>query len=314
MMKFLAVWALMVLVSLAGAQATGEGSAKPLPAGIQVEAVPALWKVTGAHGAGSGTTVYLFGSVHVMRKEVHWETPKAKEAVKASDTMYFEIADVGPDAVKAMQPLVMQMGLDPEHPLSTRIAKSDVDLLDTEVKKLGLPGEQVFEPMQPWLVYLTLSILPAAQAGYDPNGGIDQALMAEAKAANKQVKGFETIEQQLHFLADFPMDQQVTLLHQTLIDLPKSVAEMDEIVGDWTRGDVEKIAKLDNDEMKVKTPVLYDKLLVKRNEQFADDVAGILRDPASGTVFVTVGAAHLAGPDSVVKMLASKGFVATRVE
>ncbi len=312
-MKSAIAWVFFGVVVVAGAQAPGS-AAKALPAGIQVEAVPAMWKVAGEDGSGSQATVYLFGSVHVMRKEVHWETAKVAAAFKASDAAYFEISDLGPDAVKAMQPMIMQMGMDMEHPLSTRIPKADVDLLDTEAKKLGLPGAETFEPMKPWLVYLTLSVLPAMQAGYDPNGGIDQALMAEAKTQHKRVKGFESAEQQLHYLADFPLDQQVMLLHQTLVDLPKSEAETDEIVGDWTHGDVDKIAALDNDEMKVKTPVLYDKLLVKRNEQFAGDIAAILKDPAEGTVFVTVGAAHLAGPDSVVAMLAKKGFVATRVE
>ncbi len=311
MVKSVVAWVFFWVVAVAGAQAPVAAAAKALPAGIQVEAVPAMWKLA---GAGSKATVYLFGSVHVMRKEVHWETAKVAAAFKASDEAYFEISDLGPDAVKAMQPMIMQMGLDMEHPLSTKIPKADVELLDAEAKKLGLPGEETFEPMKPWLVYLTLSVLPAMQAGYDPNGGIDTALMAQAKTQHKRVKGFETAEQQLHFLADFPLDQQVMLLHQTLVDLPKSATEMDEIVGDWTHGDVDKIAALDNDEMKVKTPVLYDKLLVKRNEQFADAVAGILKDPAAGTVFVTVGAAHLAGPDSVVAMLAKKGFVATRVE
>ena len=284
-------------------------TAKPLPAGIQGEAVPALWQVKGVHG-----TVYLFGSVHVMRKEVHWETPKVKDALKSSDVLYLEIADIDPESVKKMQPTIMKLGMDMEKPLSTKISKDDVAMLDAAVKKMGLPGEEAFEPMRPWMAYLALSVLPAIQAGYAPNGGIDQVISGEAKGQNKPIKGFETMEDQLHFLADFPEDQQVLLLHQELTDLPKSVGEMDEVVGDWTHGDVEKIGALDNDEMKTKYPVLYDKLLVKRNVHFADSIAALLKDPATGTVFVTVGAAHLAGPDSVVKQLAAKGYPATRVE
>lgn len=86
------------------------------------------------------------------------------------------------------------------------------------------------------------------------------------------------------------------------------------MVGDWTRGDVEAIAKLENDEMKTKYPDLYDVLLVKRNAHFADTLAGMLKDPATGTVFVAVGAGHLAGPDSVLKMLEARGFSSVRVE
>jgi uncharacterized protein YbaP (TraB family) len=286
-----------------------DAAAAPAASAIQTEAVPALWKVKGAHG-----TVYLFGSVHVMKKEVHWETAKVKDALGASDTLYLEIAGLDEDSVKAAQPEIMELGIDQAHPLSTKISKEDVTLLDDAVKAMGLPGEAALEPMQPWLVYLTISVVPMVKAGYDPNSGIDRTLEAEAKAASKPVKGFETMSEQMHYFSDMAMPMQVEMLHQSLVDLPKSTAETDTMVGDWTKGDVDGIGKLENDEMKTKYPDLYKKLLVDRNKRFAETLAGVLKDPATGTVFVAVGAAHLAGPDSIQKMLESKGYSAVRVE
>jgi uncharacterized protein len=309
MRGFVMGWVLTVgLCAAAGAQMSAP-VAKPLTPGIQVEAVPALWQVKGVHG-----TVYLFGTVHIMRPEVHWQNAKVEDAFKSSETLYLEIADLSEDSVKAMTPMMMQLGMDLEHPLSSKISPEDVDLLDAAVKKMGAPGESALEPLKPWFVYLTLSVVPIMQAGYDPNSGIDQVLSKDAKAQSKPVKGFETAEQQMHFLADFPVDQQVMLLHQELINLPKAVTQTDELVGNWTRGEVEKIAASDNDEMKTKYPALYDKLLVKRNEGFADTLSGLLKDPKTGTLFVAIGAGHLAGPDSVIKMLTDKGFAVTRVE
>jgi uncharacterized protein len=307
MKKFVA--GLILAMGLRGAAQMPAPAAKPLDPGIQVEAVPALWQVKGVHG-----TIYLFGTVHIMRPEVHWQTAKVKDAFKSSDTLYLEIADIDEDSVKAMAPMLMQMGMDLEHPLSTKISPEDVELLDAAVKKMGAPGESAIEPMKPWFVYLTLSVVPIMQAGYDPNSGIDQVLAKEAKAQSKPVKGFETAEQQMHFLADFPVDQQVIMLHEELVDLPKSVTQTDEVVGHWTHGEVDKIAAIDNDETKTKYPALYDKLLVKRNEGFADTLSGLLNDPTTGTLFVAIGAGHLAGPDSVIKMLTDKGFTITRVE
>jgi len=298
MRKF--VWAWMVGACVAaGAQA---------PA-VKVDATPAMWKVKGVHG-----TVYLFGSVHVMKPDVQWETAKVKAALAESGMLYLEIPDVDPEAMKALQPLALQMGMDMEHPLSTKISKEDVALLDTAVKGLGMPGESSFEPLKPWMVYTILSVLPATKAGYAADSGIDAKLAVEAKGQKKPIKGFETAEEQLHFLADMPEAQQVEMLHKTLIDLPKSQTELDEMVADWTRGDVDKIAAMENDEMKVKYPDLYEKLLVKRNQHFAEVLTGMLKDPATGTVFVTIGAAHLAGPDSVTKMLEKGGYSVVRVE
>ena len=291
---------------LGGVGAWGQAEAAKAGAG-EVQATPAMWSVKGAHG-----TVYLFGTVHVMKPTVRWETEKEQAAFKASGTLYLEIADTGEAAMKAMQPLLLSMGMDTAHPLSTKISKEDVAALDVEMKKLGGAGESVVEPMQPWLVYLTLSMLPTVQAGYDPASGIDHVLQGEAKAAGKAIVGFETAEEQLRILAGFPAAQQAVLLHEALEELPKSVEKTNEMVEDWERGDVEKIAAMEDGELKTKHPDLYEKLLVSRNEKMAATLGGLLKDPATGTVFVGVGAAHLAGPDSLQAMLAKQGFVAVR--
>jgi len=298
MRKFVCGWVLGLSV-LAGGQTPT----------IKLDATPAMWKVKGVHG-----TVYLLGSVHVMKPEVKWETPKVKDALAASDVVYLEVKDIDPASMAAMQPIVLQMGMDAEHPLSGKISKADVELMDSAAKGLGLPGEQMFEPMRPWMASMVLSMLPASKAGFAVDSGVDGKIAAEAKDLGKPVKGFETAEEQMHFLADIPEAEQVEMLHKTLVDMPKSATELNEMVADWTNGEVDKIAAMENDEMKTKYPALYDKLLLKRNEKFAEVLAGLLKDPATGTVFVTIGAAHLAGPDSVMKMLEKKGFSAVRVE
>ena len=79
----------------------------------------------------------------------------------------------------------MQFGTDLAHPLSTKISKDDVALLDAAAKSMGLPGEAMLEPMQPWLVSATLEVVPMMKGGYDPSSGIDMKLLAQAKAANR---------------------------------------------------------------------------------------------------------------------------------
>jgi uncharacterized protein YbaP (TraB family) len=115
-------------------------------------------------------------------------------------------------------------------------------------------------------------------------------------------------------MADFPQTDQVAMLHEELSELPDAVEKTNEMVVDWEKGDVEKIAAMENDDMMKKEPALYKKLLVDRNAAIAGTIAGMLKDPSTGTVFVAVGAAHLAGPDSILKMLSVKGFPAERVQ
>jgi uncharacterized protein YbaP (TraB family) len=170
----------------------------------------------------------------------------------------------------------------------------------------------MLEPMRPWLVSMTLSVLPMVKAGYSPNSGIDMALLAQTKKANKQVKGFETLEEQVHLLADVPEQEQVTMLHKDLAELDKSTAQMNELVAAWQKGDVDKIGAIDNEELAEKYPAVYKRMVVERNQRWADKLDSVLKDPGTGTVFVAVGAAHLAGPDSVITMLEKDGWKVER--
>ena len=270
-----------------------------------VVADPAIWRVKGAHG-----TVYLFGSIHVMKPNVDWQTAKVKAAFAASDVVYVEVANL--DDVAAAQPLAMQFGTDMAHPLSSKISKDDVALLDAAAKSMGLPGEAMLEPMQPWLVSASLEVVPMLKGGYDPASGIDMKVLAEAKAAQKPVKGFETMSDQVHLLADASQAQQVEMLHKELTELDKAPAEMSEMVTAWVHGDVDKIGKMENDELAVKYPADYKRLVVDRNTRWVTTLDGLLKDPATGSVFVVVGAAHLAGPDSVIRMLEKDGWKVER--
>jgi uncharacterized protein YbaP (TraB family) len=77
-------------------------------------------------------------------------------------------------------------------------------------------------------------------------------------------------------------------------------------------GDVDKIGKMENDELAAKYPADYKRLVVDRDTRWTATLDGLLKDPATGSVFVVVGAAHLAGPDSVIKMLEKDGWKVER--
>ena len=272
------------------------------PAPAIVQANPALWVVKGPHA-----TVYLFGTIHVLKPGIAWQTPKVLAATDASQSLIQEIADI--DDTAAMQPLIKQLGTDPDHPLSTKISKDDLALVDSAIKQMGAPGESVLEPLRPWLAGLTLSVLPMLKAGYDPKSGVDMTLAAAFKTANKPVTGLETVEEQLHIFSDMPLAQEVESLHIQLKNLDHSTADLDSTVTAWEKGDVETIAKIENDVFIKDDPALYQKLVVQRNKNWTERLVKLLQ--GEGTTFVAVGAAHLAGPDSVLKMLEARGFKIT---
>jgi len=51
-----------------------------------IHATPAMWTIHGPRG-----TAYLFGSVHILPKNVEWQTPAIKNAIKRSNSFAFEL-------------------------------------------------------------------------------------------------------------------------------------------------------------------------------------------------------------------------------
>lgn len=267
-------------------------------------AEPALWKATGAHGA----TVYLFGTVHVLKPTTVWRSPKIDAAFAASKTLWEEIKDADDQA--AAQPLIMKYGIDPAHPLSTKIGPEGEAKLAAVGAPYGVQAAQL-EPLRPWTAGLTFTMLPLTKAGYDPKSGVDVKLKAEAAAEGKDLKAFETMEQQIRFFADLPQDTEVQFLLATLDDVEKGPGALDQLVDAWAAGDVDKIGALMISDMQAKYPALYKLLLADRNQDFANQLKAVLEGGPT-TVFVAVGAAHLAGPDSVEADLEKLGFKVVR--
>lgn len=266
-------------------------------------AEPALWVVKDAD-----STIYLFGTVHFLKPGTDWHSPKIGQAVSSSDELVLEIAD-GDDAAK-MQPLLQSLGFDVQHPLSSRIPAKDKPRLAAAAQALGAPPAAM-ELMRPWLAALTLSVLPAVRAGYDPQSGVEQALTGEAKALGHPVRAFETTEQQLKFLADLPEPVQVQFLSSTLDEVDESVAQLDALVAAWQAGDLKALEHEFVDSTKADYPAIYQVLVVRRNQAWADALKAKLA--GSGVSFVAVGAGHLVGPDSVQAELKKRGIVAERV-
>jgi uncharacterized protein YbaP (TraB family) len=266
-------------------------------------AEPALWVAK-----SGGATVYLFGTVHALKSETDWETPKIAKAFGESRELWLEAEDADP---VTMAPIVAELGIDRAHPLSAEVAPADLPRLDAAAKAAGLPGEAALEPMRPWLAALTLAALPIVKAGYDPAKGVDNILKAKAAAAGKPVHGFESAEQQMHFFADFSRAKQVQMLRQVLDEVASGPAQVEDILKAWAAGDLATLDKDMNEEMEREYPELQAVLLVNRNQAWAKKIAAWMKS-GKGEIFVAVGAGHLVGKDSLQKALEARGISVAR--
>ncbi len=267
-------------------------------------AEPAIWVVKGPHA-----TVYLFGTIHALQKGDPWRSTKINAAIQQSQTLWLEIPNV--DEAATMQPLIMQLGMDQAHPLSTKLAPDQLAKLTKAANSIGLPGgEAMFESFKPWLAALTLSVAPLMQAGYDPNTGVEMEIKPEFIKANKPVKGFETAEEQMHYFADMPEKTQVDFLNSELDDFDSAIDKFKQMLAAWSAGDIDALDKLNNDDFRDKYPDLFQILVVKRNQKFTAQIQDLLK--GDGVSFVAIGAGHLVGKDGVPAMLEKQGFKVTR--
>lgn len=266
------------------------------------DADPALWVVKDAD-----TTIYLFGTVHVLKPGLGWFDEGVKAAFDKSDELVLEMIE--PDAA-TMQGLIMKTALNPEGPTLTEKLPADKrEAYAKAMTDVGVPAAAL-DRFDPWFAAVTLSIAGLPKLGYDPESGAERTLSVAAKAANKQVIGLETAEQQLGYFDALPEPLQVKFLVSTVDDYPRMATELDKMIASWSAGDPEALGKTMNEEL-ADTPELSKVLLADRNTRWAEWIEQRLQKP--GTVFVAVGAGHLAGAESVQAQLAKHKLTVTRI-
>ncbi|WP_288936283.1 TraB/GumN family protein [uncultured Sphingomonas sp.] len=283
--------------------ACAQQPAAKAPARAANDADPALWVVK-----DKDTTVYLFGTIHVLKPGLSWFDEAVKTAFDRSDEVKLEL--VMPDQA-AMTKLVMATGVAPAGapPLTEQLPADKRPAFTKAVVDMGLPANAL-DRFRPWLAATQLSIAPLGKMGYDSANGPEAVITAAAKQAGKPLTGLETAEQQLGFFGSLSQPAQLQFLESTVDELPKLDETMATMVKEWADGDPDALAREMNDNLK-DSPEVAKVLLTDRNARWAQWIKGRMAQP--GTVFIAVGAGHLAGPDSVQAQLAKLGLKAERI-
>jgi uncharacterized protein YbaP (TraB family) len=270
-------------------------------------AEPAIWKVR------SGTaTVYLFGTMHILPQKVEWFGPKVAPAFAASG-MLMEEADVGLSN-PAIAQSIMAKAITPDGDIWAKLSASSAAKFRKQLQKCHLP-DGVVAHFRPWFAAMLPTLCPlienAGPGGLSvENSSPEAALMAKAKQGAKSVAFFETAEEQMGYLAGAPEAVQIKELESAIDDGDSGGDDFKGMEASWQAGDVGSIAKVVAG-MRDKGGAFYDLIFTQRNKRFAARIAALLG--GRQTVFVAIGAGHLAGPDSVQAQLAKAGISAKRL-
>lgn len=290
----IALAALLPLAACAGAAEPKQAQARH----------PALWKLE-----DPDTRIWLFGTIHLLPEGQSWRTPAFEAALAGSEELVLEVADVDDmmASARAMQKLGLAGGLPP---IVERVPEGKRAALRAMIAESGYP-EAVFDRLETWAAALPLLGVSFKRLGLDPQLGVERQIGAPFRAAGKKVSGLETIEQQLGFFDTLSEGAQRALLLAVIEDSEETRAQFRSMLDSWARGDLAGIARTFDDETQM-SPELKEALMRRRNARWAEWLERRLDSP--GTVFVAVGAGHLAGEDSVQRMLEAKGLRTKRVQ
>jgi uncharacterized protein YbaP (TraB family) len=280
-----------------------------LPAAAQEPAVedqPALWRVSNA-----GASTHLFGSVHMAGADLFPLPAPVEAAFDAAAVLAVEIDVERLDP--AEQTTVMRAtGFNPPGvQLSERIGPKLWSELGEVCVTIKINCEGL-QHLRPWLAALSIAVRTLELAGFSATEGVDRYFLGRARA-DKTVVSLETLREQLQYFGELDDAKELDYLQETLAELDVATPLIAQIVDAWRAGDVAAIDELVNDELR-KSDVagIFEALMVKRNVTMAERIHKLLKGRQS--LFVVVGAGHLAGQHSLLDQLKQRGWAIERVQ
>lgn len=271
------------------------------------KADPAMWEARDAD-----SRIVLFGSVHMMPRDLEWRTPVLDEALAASEQVYFE-TDVGPRGFLALTvKMTLAMFQTATAPWLKTLTPEQREQLRVAVDPLGMTLEQA-TTMPPWLLSMQLAGLQlsgedTATGDYEFDTGVEWTLQWELDPDHKAF--FETPGEQFDLLAAGTMEEQIEGLFALLAETADTEA-LDNMIDAWATGDVEGVAGMVAPKNEAEQAAI-DVLLLARNRNWMPTIERLLAENREN--LVVVGAAHLAGEGSVLDLLEEAGYTVTRIQ
>jgi uncharacterized protein YbaP (TraB family) len=233
------------------------------------------------------TTVYIFGTFHTLDGDPQWFGQDVRDAFEQSNELVLET-------------------LIPEGPGTIVTGRRGLPIRPPSVT-----------PSASFLASTRMAINAGEAQGMQVNNGADMVLRQVAEAAGKPVQGLETLEFQLNMFNSMPAAMPASAPErkagQPIGEPPmKSLSNaMAEMQSAWKHGDQTVFVRMLG-QLEAGSPDSYRMMFTDRNARWADWIAARMQSP--GTVFVAVGAGHLAGKDSVLVRLAEKGIESRRID
>ena len=272
-------------------------------------ASPAVWPDTAGHpvtlwrAAGESNSVYLLGSIHLLRPE-DYPLPSAIDAAyEEAEVLVMELDMDDLDSIQAQQLFAQKGVLQGGKTLRDLMGEPAYQRARLAAEAIDIPFEMLAHS-EPWLAAITVEMMMFYRIGFNPMLGVEMQLVSQAARDGKPIEGLETAAEQTAFLDGLSLDTQRDMLLQTLEESAGIEESIDEIIRAWRYGDIEALENgmlkdLENNEE------LSEALVNRRNRRWVVQISELLDD--SDDYLVVVGALHLIGDQGVPELLARAG-------
>jgi uncharacterized protein len=258
-----------------------------------------VWKVE-----KSDSTFYLGGTFHLLRAS-DFPLPKAFDrAYNASEKLVFE-TDIGQLSTPQTQQKMMQKAIYADgSTVDQHLSLKTYKLLEIYCQENGIPMASL-KHFKPSMIMVALMSVELMKAGVSQEG-VDAYFYQKAKKDGKALGQLESVDQQIDFLMNMGKGHEDALIEHTLDDISGMKELFESLIASWKEGDTKNIVRYLVDDFKVKTPSIYQELLLNRNNNWIPLIDKMAQ--SSEVEFVLVGAAHLVGEDGVLHALKKLGY------
>ena len=247
-------------------------------------------------------TVYLLGSIHLGDQSLYPLNEQINTAFEKADHLAVEIDIEDLDEMEVSQ-TIMQQGMYQDGTVLSEVVEEDVfnDALE-QLSALGM-NEEIVDQFQPWFVTMLLSEVALQDTALNAEFGIDKHFIDRAKDKNLPIISLESVESQITSISSATEEEQIDSLEYALESIDDSEEELTQLMRVWRSGNTDVFAQLR--EMNQGSDQLA---MDERDLLMTDKIEGFLNEDDKDTYFVVVGSLHLAGDNSIIDLLKTRGY------
>jgi uncharacterized protein YbaP (TraB family) len=262
-----------------------------------------LWELHGKHN-----TVFLLGSIHVLRPGDYPLSPAVMQAYASSKSLLMEINLADMDLEQLQAEMLASAMLPEGKSLPGVLGPKRYSRAESLARDVGVELA-AFDQFAPWFAAEAISQLQLLQLGFQPTSGVEMYFLERARSDGKSIAGLETVHDQIALFEGLSLDAQAEYLVASLEQAHELPKQVDDMVHAWQRGDTAWF----DDQLKSelgRDPALYQSVLAARNRKWIPKIEALLNDDKN--YLVIVGTGHLVGRNSVIDLLKKDGVGATQ--